>query len=84
MFCVSFFCLQAAAKIGSLKNLESLRFALTELESLPDEISQLENLKEFPVSIGNLERLTYINVYDNFGLDEGYRTYLRPSVKEDG
>lgn len=80
--------------ICRLTKVKTLDISHTHLQALPKNFGNMASietlnlfnckLKELPVSIGNLERLTYINVYNNFDLNEGYRAYLRPSVKVDG
>ncbi len=76
--------------ICDLIKLKALDIGYTKLESLPKDIGNLTELerldlfgcqlKTLPSSIKNIKQLRYLNVYDNFGLDDGYKKWFPESV----
>lgn len=72
--------------ITRLANLKSLDLGYTKLTSLPENIGALSqlvrldlfglDLKRLPQSIKNLRKLEYLNVYDNFNLNEEYKQWF--------
>jgi|GEM_PF-2117709 len=76
--------------ICKLTKLKSLDVGYTKLTALPEEIgnlSELERLdlfgcqlKTLPSSVRQLKNLRYLNVYDNFSLDEAYMNWFPEPV----
>lgn len=73
-------------EICNLTSLTDLNISHCGLERLPDNIGNLKelqklnlntnNLKYLPKSIVQLNKLSRLNVFDNFKLNESYKTYL--------
>ena len=76
--------------ICNLTKLVSLDIGYTKLKSLPENIGNLTELvrlklfggqlKILPSSVKNLKKLRYLNVYDNFDLDEDYKKWFNEKV----
>ena len=78
--------------ICNLIKLRSLDISYTKLKKLPENIGSLVklerldlfgcDLKTLPESIKKFKHLRYLNVYDNFELDETYKNWFSKSVYE--
>ena len=76
--------------ICKLTNLKSLDIGYTKLKYLPADIGDLSELirlnlfgcelETLPNSIQNMKQLRYLNVYDNYELDESYKKWFDPKV----
>jgi len=76
--------------ICSLINLKILDIGYTKLKSVPKNIGSLTELirldlfgcqlKTLPASLKDLKKLRYLNVYDNFDLNEDYMKWFDPKV----
>ena len=76
--------------ICNLTELEELDASYLKLTTLPENIGNMMKLskinlfgndvKKLPDSMRNLKSLTYLNVYDNYNLDEGYKDMFDTSV----
>jgi Leucine-rich repeat (LRR) protein len=76
--------------ICNLTNLKTLDISHTNLKSLPKNMGNLkrletlnlfgDQLRTLPQSMKNLKKLTYLNVYDNFHLDEVYKSWFPKEV----
>lgn len=72
--------------VTSLKNLKSLDLGYTKITALPEDIGALSelvrldlfglDLRSLPQSAKNLTKLEYLNVYDNYNLDEEYKEWF--------
>lgn len=73
--------------ITKLKNLKSLDLGQLNLTSLPENMGNLTELirldlfgsdiKQLPQSMKNLKKLEYLNVYDNYNLNEDYKQWFK-------
>ncbi|MBQ7935268.1 MAG: leucine-rich repeat domain-containing protein [Clostridia bacterium] len=73
--------------VTKLKNLKSLDLGYTKITSLPENIGALSQLirldlfgldiRQLPKSTRNLTKLEYLNVYDNFNLNEEYKKWFK-------
>lgn len=78
--------------ICNLTKLEELDASYLKLTVLPENIGDMTNLnkinlfgndiKKLPDSVRDLNNLTYLNVYDNYNLDEDYKTFFETPVWE--
>jgi len=72
--------------VTKLKNLKSLDLGYTKITALPENIGELSelvrldlfglDLRKLPQSMKNLTRLEYLNVFDNYNLDEDYKQWF--------
>lgn len=72
--------------ITKLENLKSLDLGHTKITALPENIGELSelvrldlfglDLRMLPLSAKNLTKLEYLNVYDNYNLDEEYKQWF--------
>ncbi len=72
--------------VTNLKNLKSLDLGYTKVTSLPENIGALSqlvrldlfrlDLRRLPQSTKNLVKLEYLNVYDNYNLNEEYKLWF--------
>ena len=72
--------------VTKLKNLKSLDLGQTKITALPENIGALSelvrldlfglDLRQLPQSAKNLTKLEYLNVYDNYNLDEEYKEWF--------
>lgn len=72
--------------ITKLKKLKSLDLGWLDLTSLPENMGDLTELirldlfgsdiKQLPQSMKNLKKLEYLNVYDNYNLNEDYKQWF--------
>lgn len=72
--------------VTKLKNLKSLDLGYTKITALPENIGALSelvrldlfglDLRHLPESTKNLTKLAYLNVYDNYNLDEEYKQWF--------
>jgi len=72
--------------VTKLKNLKSLDLGYTKITALPENIGALSalvrldlfglNLRQLPQSMKNLTKLEYLNVFDNYNLDEEYKQWF--------
>lgn len=72
--------------VTKLKNLKSLDLGYTKITSLPENIGALSQLvrldlfgldiRRLPQSTKNLVNLQYLNVYDNYNLNEEYKQWF--------
>ena len=72
--------------VTKLKNLKSLDLGYTKVTSLPENIGALSqlvrldlfglDLRRLPQSTKNLVNLQYLNVYDNYNLNEEYKQWF--------
>lgn len=72
--------------ITKLKNLISLDLGYTKITALPENIGALSqlvrldlfglNLRRLPQSTKNLVKLEYLNIYDNYNLNEEYKKWF--------
>lgn len=72
--------------VTKLKNLKSLDLGYTKITALPENIGALSelvrldlfglDLRELPESTKNLTKLAYLNVFDNYNLDEEYKEWF--------
>lgn len=79
-------------EICNLTSLTSLNISYCILKKIPENIGNLKalktlnlfgnNVKYLPKSIQNLHQLTYLNVFDNYNLNENYKTYLPKLLKK--
>lgn len=74
------------ASICNLKNLQYLDMSNLGLTELPDNIGDLtdlktlnlfnNNLKKLPQSMSKMKKLEWLHVYDNYNLDEDYKSFI--------
>ncbi len=72
--------------VTKLTNLKSLDLGYTKITALPENIGELSqlvrldlfglDLRRLPQSTKNLTKLEYLNVYDNYNLDEAYKEWF--------
>ena len=72
--------------VTNLKNLKSLDLGYTKITSLPENIGALTELvrldlfgldiRQLPQSTKNLKKLEYLNVYNNYNLNEDYKQWF--------
>lgn len=72
--------------VTKLKNLKDLDLGYTKTTALPEDIGALTglvrldlfglDLRELPESAKDLTKLAYLNVYDNYNLDEVYKAWF--------
>ncbi len=72
--------------VTKLKKLKSLDLGYTKITALPEDIGALSelvrldlfglDLRHLPQSAKNLTKLAYLNVYDNYNLDEEYKQWF--------
>lgn len=78
--------------VTKLKNLKSLDLGYTKITALPENIGALKelvrldlfglDLRHLPQSAKNLTKLEYLNVYDNYNLDEEYKRWFENKCYE--
>ena len=72
--------------ITNLKNLKSLDLGYTKITSLPENIGQLTemirldvfglDIRQLPQSMKNMTKLEFLNVYNNYNLNEDYKQWF--------
>ena len=74
-------------RLTKLRRLDLGHNNLTQLPNRIGDLTSLEylnlfgcDLRQFPDSIRLLTKLTYLNVYDNYNLNENYKTYIPEDV----
>lgn len=76
--------------ITNIKSLKSLDLGYTKITALPENIGALNSLvrldlfgldlKRLPASTKNLAKLEFLNVYDNYHLNEEYKNWFKKEV----
>lgn len=76
--------------ITNLKSLKSLDLGYTKITALPENIGALNSLvrldlfgldlKRLPASTKNLAKLEFLNVYNNYNLNEEYKNWFKKEV----
>ena len=72
--------------VTKLENLKSLDLSYTKIAGLPENIGALSELvrldlfgldiKQLPQSLKNLKKIEYLNVYNNYNLNEDYKQWF--------
>lgn len=72
--------------ITNLKNLKSLDLGYTKITSLPENIGELTemirldlfglDIRQLPQSMKNMTKLEFLNVYNNYNLNEDYKQWF--------
>lgn len=76
--------------VTGLKKLKSLDLGYTKITALPENIGELKelvrldlfglDLKRLPQSTKNLTKLEFLNVYNNYNLNEEYKSWFKKEV----